>query len=644
MKVVIIGGGIAGLTAGILLNQQNFEVVICERTAGIPNRGHAFLMHEDGLNIVNELKGTNTVQLPASSLATYSLNSIDHTELKNEQLDAWYCIKRVDLIKYLRELLPAHQVKESSAFSHFLYEDDQAIAAVFTNGEVEYGDIFIGADGGNSKVRNQLFGPANYTPVEVKEIVGISNCKDLKEPYIHQFTKFQDRTKGLSFGLIPAADQEFVWFIQYDPLIADITEPSAEELAAFCKNILNDFPQVVHEVLEHNNFSSTYIWHTRDFDVLPAFHRSNVVLIGDAAHLALPFTSAGTTNALIDAQTLVSYITKSNSLEEAFNKYHQSRAEIIAQQLQLGRDLKKQFLHPHSHTQQSLITPLIEQKKAKSQKDTKVDVLYFTDPICSTCWGIQPVLRKLELEYGHHLNVQYIMGGLLPSWENYSSGKIKQPCDAAHHWEEACLIYDMPLDGDIWLEDPLTSSYTPSIAFKAAQLQSITKAKLFLRELQELVFVKKKNITHWNNLEQAAVKSGLNIEQLLEDIKSLAHDNFKEDLLLTQKYGVYSFPTLLFSKGSKPALIVKGYQPYEKFEETILSLEPSAQKKLMNNDAKAPFLHFPTLTAKEFAFLSNSSKEEAQAMLDELVSKELIQKDESKSGVLWVSKIYKNNQ
>lgn len=36
-----------------------------------------------------------------------------------------------------------------------------------------------------------------------------------------------------------------------------------------------------------------------------------------------------------------------------------------------------------------------------------IRVIYFTDPICSSCWGIEPQLRKLKLEYGHLLNFEY---------------------------------------------------------------------------------------------------------------------------------------------------------------------------------------------------------------------------------------------
>src|SRR5690554_7289686 len=78
------------------------------------------------------------------------------------------------------------------------------------------------------------------------------------------------------------------------------------------------------------------------------------------------------------------------------------------------------------------------------------------------------------------------MGGLLPDW-NYNSGGISSPKDVAGHWDEVSVHYDMPIDGDLWLEDPLDSSYPPSIAFKAAEMQSEEKAHLFMREMRELV-------------------------------------------------------------------------------------------------------------------------------------------------------------
>jgi hypothetical protein len=42
----------------------------------------------------------------------------------------------------------------------------------------------------------------------------------------------------------------------------------------------------------------------------------------------------------------------------------------------------------------------------------------------------------------------------LRSWEHYQKGRIKQPLDAAKHWEEVAALHGMPLDGDVWIEDP----------------------------------------------------------------------------------------------------------------------------------------------------------------------------------------------
>ncbi|MFN7831985.1 MAG: DsbA family protein, partial [Bacteroidota bacterium] len=157
-----------------------------------------------------------------------------------------------------------------------------------------------------------------------------------------------------------------------------------------------------------------------------------------------------------------------------------------------------------------------------------VRIVYFTDPICSSCWGIEPQLRKLKLEYGDDLEIEYRMGGLLPDW-SYNSGGISKPSDVAHHWDEVSVHYDMPIDGDVWLEDPLDSSYPPSIAFKAAEIQDSRKALLFMRIIREMVFLQKKNITRWEHLEVAAVASGLDPVQMKKDMEGKARDLFQED-------------------------------------------------------------------------------------------------------------------
>ena len=267
-----------------------------------------------------------------------------------------------------------------------------------------------------------------------------------------------------------------------------------------------------------------------------------------------------------------------------------------------------------------------------SQKPVKV--IYYTDPICSSCWGIEPQLRKLKLEYGNSIDIEYRMGGLLPDW-SYNSGGISKPSDVAHHWDEVSVHYDMPIDGDVWLEDPLNSSYPPSIAFKATQLQSNEKAILFLREIREMVFLQKKNIAKWEHLETAAKIVGLNVEQLKTDFEGKAKELFQEDLKLGKELGVRGFPTMFFvdDKGNKE--FVYGSKPYSFYEVGVLKLAPNASKSEYKKGWEELFVKYPTLTAKEFVELSGTGRRESEQFLNELTTKGKLEKHTTKNGSIW---------
>lgn len=263
-----------------------------------------------------------------------------------------------------------------------------------------------------------------------------------------------------------------------------------------------------------------------------------------------------------------------------------------------------------------------------------VKVIYYTDPICSSCWGIEPQLRKLKLEYGNSIEIEYRMGGLLPDW-SYNSGGISKPSDVSHHWDEVSAYYDMPIDGDVWLEDPLNSSYPPSIAFKAAQLQSEEKAILFLREIREMVFLQKKNIAKWEHLEAAAKIVGLNVAQFKTDFEGKAKELFQEDLKLGKELGVRGFPTMFFVDETGNKEFVYGTKPYAFYEMAILKLAPSSSKAEFSKTWETLFAKYSSLTAKEFAELSGTPRKESEQFLDELDAKGKLKKLETKNGSIW---------
>ncbi|MCP2028298.1 putative DsbA family dithiol-disulfide isomerase [Flavobacterium sp. HSC-32F16] len=277
----------------------------------------------------------------------------------------------------------------------------------------------------------------------------------------------------------------------------------------------------------------------------------------------------------------------------------------------------------------------LNEKTIIKTENKPVKIIYYTDPICSSCWGIEPQLRKLKLEYGEYFEIDYRMGGLLPDW-NYNSGGISKPSDVAHHWDEASLYYEMPIDGNVWLEDPLDSSYPSCIAMKAAQIQSKEKAVGFMRILREKLYLQKKNIAKWDNIAEAAELADLDIEKLKKDYEIDAVKLFRDDLNLAKSLGVRGFPTLFFADENNNRLTIYGSKSYHSYEDALLALYPEAKKKKFENkNALSLFEVYPTLAPKEYAIIQEISVNDASIILEELFQKGKLDKKEIKNGTLY---------
>lgn len=269
----------------------------------------------------------------------------------------------------------------------------------------------------------------------------------------------------------------------------------------------------------------------------------------------------------------------------------------------------------------------------------KVKLLYYTDPICSACWAIEPELKKFKLEYGEYVTVEYRMGGLLPGWEGFADNAngISKPSDVAHHWDEVGAMTGMSIDGDVWLEDPLSSSYPPSIAFKAMQKQGEEQALAFLRTIREMVFLEKKNITKEEVLVEAVGKVGMDVYQFLfdyhlEDVAQSFHAEVKEG----RRLGVRGFPTFIFVGENGAGFKISGTSGYENY---VLALEKAYGSKPTPKAISLSELEllqkYGYLATKEIAFVLSQDEALTLTNLEALVAKGMVSKEAQKFGVFW---------
>jgi predicted DsbA family dithiol-disulfide isomerase len=196
----------------------------------------------------------------------------------------------------------------------------------------------------------------------------------------------------------------------------------------------------------------------------------------------------------------------------------------------------------------------------------------------------------------------------------------------------------MPIDGDVWISDPLDSSYPPSIAFKAAELQDVDKAQAFLRIMREMVFIRKVNIAKWENIQSAAAASGLDTHRLKINFDGQARTLFQEDLLLAKSMGVRGFPTIFITDIDGNSEKIYGFKPYTVFEEVLAKIAAHIVKQSYEKSWEAIFSRFYSLTLREFSELTDSAFPAAQTLLDRLVEEGRLSVLVTKNGNIWSRK------
>lgn len=253
----------------------------------------------------------------------------------------------------------------------------------------------------------------------------------------------------------------------------------------------------------------------------------------------------------------------------------------------------------------------------------KVDLYYVTDPICSHCWALEPVLRRFTEQYGEYFNFHTLMGGLLEKWDGFAdvSNGIGQPSDVAEHWREVGEATRMPIDGSVWTKDPVHSSYPPSRVFKVIQELDKELSSVFLRRVREAVFVENKNIAKEDFLIDVVNKLGLDGSEIVKKAFSVSGEKLlNDDFEMVSKLGVRGFPTIIMMNKENKGVKIVGARQFESYVEALRQVTPEKDVK-----PKVP-LSLDKLIQKEKMLFSKEIEvfyNIEPAKFDEFVSEEL---------------------
>lgn len=264
-----------------------------------------------------------------------------------------------------------------------------------------------------------------------------------------------------------------------------------------------------------------------------------------------------------------------------------------------------------------------------------IEIYVFIDPLCPECWALEPILKKLVIEFGDKLSLRYILTGRLSSL-NISK---KAPSEMAKLWERTASRSGMSCDGDVWFEDPISKPITASVAIKAAELQGKKAGIKFLRKLREVLFLEKQNITRKDVLIQIAELAGLDVDEFSKDLLSeSACKAFQCDLKITNEMEVEENPTLVFFNNEKieeEGIKLSGFYPYEIYIQVLEEILQRKPRAHIPPPLEEFLAYFKFVATKEISVVYNLSCQEVEKEMKKLVLKQKVERVPVKHGTFW---------
>lgn len=194
---------------------------------------------------------------------------------------------------------------------------------------------------------------------------------------------------------------------------------------------------------------------------------------------------------------------------------------------------------------------------------------YFTDPMCSWCWGFTPVIEAIRNEYGSRLKIELMLSGLHPG-ETAPITEIERH-DIFHDWHQVHQRSGQPFDfehappaGFVCNSDP------PSRAVLAAA--SLNARLLFpmMQAIQSAFFAEGRDVTRTDVLIDLAAGLGLDREAFLQALESGAvRSQTQAQFIKVRQMGVRGLPALILQQGDDMHHICSSWQPLAKIRSEL---------------------------------------------------------------------------
>ena len=341
-RVVIVGGGIGGLTLALALHRKGIASRVYEQHAlqadgSFQRRATGFTLWSYAVTRLIDL-GVDVQRAG---------NPIETTEIRNQEgkliarmpvgevsrkLGApSYEIRRGDLLADILAELPPDTLQTGWRCTALQAHDDE-VEVQFNGGQNVQADLVFGADGIHSVVRTHV---AGEVPLRYSGYSGASGVTQFSHPDIPPHTHVDVWGRGGKVGAADVGNGRMRWYLTWKGRAE--SKKSIEEMLSRLEKWYPPIGAIVGATAEEAIFQySSY-----DIPPLQNWVRDNVALLGDAAHATTPFAAMGANMAIEDTAPLVDALADCTSLDEALHAFEQSRKKRTEEIVQHGRRMSR---------------------------------------------------------------------------------------------------------------------------------------------------------------------------------------------------------------------------------------------------------------------------------------------------------------
>lgn len=342
-RVLIVGGGVGGMSAAIMLRKNGMAVDLIDidpqwrvygagititgptlralSQVGIYDELAKFAYVGEGIQIC-DTQGSKVRQLPTPIPA-----------------EAGVCGSGGVMRPVLHRILSA-RVKESGADVRLgltvdsLEQDEDGVDVRFSDGSTGRYDLVVGADGIYSRIRGLIFPEApkpEYTGQSAWRMVA------KRPPEIDRRHYFLGGPHKV--GFTPVSDDEmYLFLLEGTPQIFR----KDHELKQALKDLLAGYGGLLAEMRDNISDESQIVFRPLEAFFLPApWHQGRVLLIGDAAHPTTPQLASGAGIAVEDALVLAEELQADLPIADILDSFTRRREErcrlVVEGSIEIGR-------------------------------------------------------------------------------------------------------------------------------------------------------------------------------------------------------------------------------------------------------------------------------------------------------------------